>query len=134
LAAAARTGGSLVPVLVLVIGIGAGLDVLLPSDFIQRTLGDVAGTRGILSAWLAGALTPGGGPMGLPFVATLARHGASLPVLLTYLISMSTLSILRIPMEWALLGGRLTALRYLSSLLIPPIVGLVALAVQRFRP
>ena len=132
-ASARRTGVGLVPVLVIAVLVAACVDVLAPGEFIKRSLGEVSGIRGVLTAWLAGVLTPGGGPIGLPLVATLARQGASVPVLLTYLLSMSTLSLIRLPMEWGLLGGRLMLLRYVSSFFIPPLVGLAALAAQRLR-
>ena len=67
-----------------------------------------------------------------PLVAALSRKGASLPVLLTYLVSMSTLSLVRLPIEWALLGARLTLLRIGASFLLPPLVGAAALLLLRF--
>ena len=48
---------------------------------------------------------------------------ASTPVLLTYLVSLSTLSLIRVPIEAAIIGGRLTMLRMIACLLLPPIVG-----------
>lgn len=49
-----------------------------------------------------------------------------MPVLLTYLVSLSTLSLIRMPLEIGILGGRLTALRVVACALLPPLVGIGA--------
>lgn len=126
-----RQALGLVPLLVVAVLLAAAVQVLLPEHTVQLWLGRASGLRGVVIAWLGGILTPLGGPVGLPLVATLARKGASLPVLLTWLLSMSTLSLLRIPIEWALLGGRLTALRVAASFLLPPLVGAGAMLVLK---
>jgi uncharacterized membrane protein YraQ (UPF0718 family) len=121
----------LVPLLAVSVLIAACVEVLVSPAWLQAQLGSESGTRGIWLAWLAGALTPGGGPIGLPVAAALARGGASMPVLLTYVLSLSTLSLIRLPLEWGILGGRLTALRWLACVFVPPIAGLVALWLRR---
>jgi uncharacterized membrane protein YraQ (UPF0718 family) len=125
-------GASLAPMIVVAVLLAACVEVLVPRDTIARHLGDASGLRGILLAWVFGVITPGGGPIGLPLVASLARAGASLPVLLTYLLSMSTLSLLRLPLEWGVLGGRLAGIRYATSVVIPPVVGAVSMVILRF--
>lgn len=131
LGVARRQALGLVPLLVLAVLLSASVEVLLPEGAVQAWLGRGSGVRGVLLAWVGGILTPGGGPVGLPLVASLWRQGASVPVLLTYLLSMSTLSLLRVPMEWAILGGRLTAVRLATSFLLPPLVGGAALVLMR---
>ena len=123
---------SLVPLLVLAVVIGACVEVLLTPAQIAGWLGDGAGWRGVLAGWVAGALTPGGGPIGLPLAGALARRGAALPAVLTYLVSMSLLSLIRLPMEWGMLGPRITATRWAATALLPPLVGACALAWQRW--
>ncbi len=120
----------LAPLLAVSVLIAACVEVLVSPAWLQRWLGDSAGARGIGLAWLTGALTPGGGPIGLPLAAALARAGAGMPVLLTYVLSLSTLSLIRLPLEWGILGGRLTALRYLACVFVPPLAGLLALALR----
>ena len=122
---------SLVPLIVLAVLLGACVEVLLTPTQISAWLGDGAGLRGVLVGWIAGMLTPAGGPIGLPLAAALARRGAALPALLTYLTSMSLLSLLRLPMEWGLLGARLAGARWLATILLPPLVGVVALLLRR---
>jgi len=67
-----------------------------------------------------------GGPIGLTLVAAVARQGASMPVVLTYLVSLATLSMIRMPLGVAILGGRLTFLRVMCCLALPLRVGLAA--------
>lgn len=122
---------SLVPLIVLAVLLGACVEVLLTPAQISAWLGDGAGLRGVLVAWLAGMLTPAGGPIGLPLAAALARRGAALPALLTYLTSMSLLSLMRLPMEWGLLGARLAGARWLATIALPPLVGIAALLLRR---
>jgi len=104
------------------------VQVLLPRELVANWLSADSGWRGLGIAWVAGALTPGGGPIGLPLAAALFRSGAGLGVVVTYLTSMSLLSFIRIPMEVAIYGGKLTALRVAASVLAPPLVGLLAQA------
>jgi uncharacterized membrane protein YraQ (UPF0718 family) len=125
-----RRGGresiTLLPLLVVVFLLTGFVQVLLPRDLVANWLSDEAGWRGIGVAWVAGALTPGGGPIGLPLAAALVRSGAGLGVVVTYLTSLSMLSFIRLPMEVAIYGGRLTGLRLLASLVLPPVAGLLA--------
>jgi uncharacterized membrane protein YraQ (UPF0718 family) len=121
-----RESMTLLPLLVVVFVLTGFVQVLLPKELVANWLSDEAGWRGIGVAWVAGALTPGGGPIGLPLAAALVRSGAGLGVVITYLTSLSMLSFIRLPMEVAIYGGRLTGLRLLVSLLLPPLAGLLA--------
>jgi uncharacterized protein len=116
--------------LVLAVLLAACVEVLLPGEVIARWLGEASGWRGIGIAWVAGILTPGGGPIGLTLVAAVARQGASVPVILTYLVSLSTLSLIRLPLEVGILGGRMATLRVLFCLLLPPLIGVAARAMR----
>lgn len=133
-ASIASQARSLVPLVLLAVVIAACVEVLVSPAVIAKFLGDGAGFRGVLVAWVAGILTPGGGPIGLPLAATLAKRGAALPAVLTYLTSMALLSFMRLPLEWGILGGRLTLTRWASTAWIPPAVGALALLWQRFAP
>lgn len=126
---AARASGSQLgqfgPMLVLALLLVGCSEVLLSRELVERWLSDAAGLRGIAIAWVAGIITPGGGPIGLPIVAGLHRVGVAPAVLVTYLVSISTLSLIRIPMEVGLIGGRLAMLRVAACLLLPPLAGLL---------
>jgi uncharacterized membrane protein YraQ (UPF0718 family) len=130
-----RAGGKglaqLFPVLVVMMLLTGFVEVLLPRDVVARWLSDASGPRGLGVAWLAGVLTPGGGPVGLPIAATLMRQGAGWGVLVTYLTSMSLLSFVRIPLELGIYGPRLTVMRVVSSLVLPLLAGVTAQAIAR---
>jgi uncharacterized membrane protein YraQ (UPF0718 family) len=129
-----RAGGrgalQLVPLLVVVFLLAGFVEVLLPRATVAAWLSDAAGGRGLVIAWIAGALTPGGGPVGLPLAAALMRSGAGSGVLVTYLTSMSLLSFVRVPLEIGIYGTRLTVLRIVSSFALPLIAGATALLVS----
>ncbi len=117
---------SLLPLLLLCFVLAGLVQVVLPATTVTAWLSDEAGWRGIVVAWVAGALTPGGGPIGLSLAAGLARSGAGVGVLVTYLTSLSLLSFVRVPMEVGMVGGRLAVLRWVVSVLLPPVAGLLA--------
>jgi len=124
--AAGRGAIHLVPLLAVVFLLAGFAEVLLPRALVAAWLSDAAGLRGLLIAWVAGALTPGGGPVGLPLAAALMRSGAGAGVLVTYVTSMSLLSFVRIPLELGTYGTRLTVLRVMSSLVLPLLAGATA--------
>lgn len=128
LAASGEGGLKLLPILALAVLMMGAFEELLPKQLVQTWLSDAAGWRGIGVAWVAGALTPAGSLVGMPIAAGLLKAGVSASVIVTYLVSMATLSIIRIPMEVGLLGGRITALRVVSCLLLPPLAGLLVRA------
>jgi uncharacterized membrane protein YraQ (UPF0718 family) len=118
----------LVPMLVVAFLLTGFTEALLPAGFVERWLSGAAGARGILVAWVAGALTPAGGLVGMPLAAGLMQAGAGVGVLVTYLTSMAVLPVLRLPMEVGFYGVRLALLRVAASLLLPPVAGLLAQA------
>ena len=105
----------------------AGLtQALISREIIDRWLGARSGWRGILLACLAGGLMPGGPYVYYPIAGALLQAGAGLGVLIAFVIAKNLWSITRIPMELALLGPRLTIIRYLLTFLVPPILGFLA--------
>jgi uncharacterized membrane protein YraQ (UPF0718 family) len=131
-----RAGGKgalqLVPLLAVVFLLAGFAEVLLPRETVAAWLSDAAGVRGLLIAWVAGGLTPGGGPVGLPLAAALMRSGAGAGVLVTYVTSMSLLSFVRVPLELGTYGPRLTLLRVASSIVLPLIAGMTAQVFSTF--
>lgn len=115
------------PRLLLGFGIAGLLQVLVPAEAVVRWLGEEAGWRGILVGWVAGALAPGGPFVSFPILAALAKAGAGLPALITFLTSWSVLGFNRILVwEIPMMGGRFVGARLLLSLLVPPLLGFVA--------
>lgn len=118
----------LVPLLVLAIVIAGCAEVLLPKAWVESWLSDAAGWKGIATAWVAGALTPNGGLVGLPLAAGFAKAGVGAPVLVTYMVSLSTLSLMRLPVEMGLVGGKLATMRFAACVVLPPLSGLLTRA------
>lgn len=111
------------PVLIVALFVAGFTEALLPKDLVETWLSDASGWRGLVLAWLAGILTPGGGLIGLPLVAALYRAGVGVSVLMTYATSFFTLALLRLPLEVGFYGWRVTALRWTVSLVLPFIAG-----------
>lgn len=121
---AGSQGFKILPVLVLAFLMMGFINVLLPREFVQAWLTDAAGWKGLVVAWLAGILTPGGSIIGMPLTAGLMQAGVSPSVLVTYLTSLALLSSIRMPLEIGFYGWRLMTLRILASLILPFIAGL----------
>ncbi len=108
----------------------AGLtQVLVSREVIERWLGSGAGWSGILLACLGGALIPGGPYVYYPIAGALLGSGAGLGVLVAFISAKNLWSITRLPYEFALLGPRLTLIRYAVTFLLPPVFGFIAEAV-----
>jgi uncharacterized membrane protein YraQ (UPF0718 family) len=118
-------GLKFVPVLVLVFLLMGLIEVILPQGMVERWLSDAAGWRGLAVAWFAGMLTPAGPVVSMPLAAGLLRAGVSPSVLVTYLTSVATLAMIRVPMELGFYGWRLTAMRVLASLILPFAAGTI---------
>ena len=114
------------PVMVVAMLITGFTDVLLPKALVERWLSDASGWRGIGLGYLAGVLTPGAGLIGLPLVGTLYKAGVGPSVLVTYMTSMTTMSLMRIPLELGFCGWQLTSLRLTVSFVLPILAGFLA--------
>jgi uncharacterized membrane protein YraQ (UPF0718 family) len=105
----------------------AGLtQALVSREVIDRWLGARSGWRGILLACLAGALIPGGPYVYYPIAGALLQAGAGLGVLIAFVTAKNLWSVSRLPMEFALLGPQLTVTRYLLTLAVPPVLGVIS--------
>ena len=105
----------------------AGLtQVLVSRQVIERWLGVSAGWRGILLGCLAGAIMPGGPYVYYPIAGALLQTGASLGVLMAFITAKNLWTVSRLPYEFALLGPRLTLVRYALTLVFPPLLGMLA--------
>jgi len=105
----------------------AGLiQILIPSDLISEWLGAGSGVRGLLVGTLAGTFTPGGPMMHFPIVASLLNSGAGAGPVIAYLTAWSLLGIHRLIIwEVPLLGLEISVVRFVASLVVPPLVGLL---------
>ena len=120
--------------LIVVSFFAAGLaQVLIPREWIQRALGEQSGFLGIVVGTLAGAATPAGPFVSLPIAAALRASGASPAAVVAYLTSWSVLALHRlVAWESPILGARFAIFRWVVSLGLPLLAGLLARALARF--
>lgn len=110
--------------------LGGLITVVVPSEAIAAALGEGSGLRGLLIATGAGILTPGGPYIQFPLVAGLAVSGAGWGPVAAYLTAWSVIGANRVLVwELPMLGLRFTAVRWLFSLTLPLLVGLVVPAI-----
>lgn len=122
---------SLAPLLVGVFIIVGFADAVLPKELIANLLGGESGLRGILIASGLGVLTPGGPFVSYPLVATLYQAGAGVGPLVAFVTGWSLGAVSRLPLEIGLVGLRLTLIRLASSIIFPPLAGLIATGLVR---
>ncbi len=103
-------------------------------DTISHWLGAKSGFRGLAVATLAGAATPGGPMAAFPLVLALAAGGADHGALITYITAWSLNGFQRILVwEIPILGPEFAALRFLASLPLPILAGLLARRLPPWR-
>jgi len=115
-----------VPLLVAAFLVAGLIPVLITPEVVKRWLGASAGWRGILLGCVGGALMPGGPYVYYPIAAVLLHNGASLGVLVAFVTAKNLWSLSRLPLEFALLGPYLTVVRFVATLLVPPLLGVLA--------
>ena len=110
--------------------IAAGfIGVLTPSEPVARYLGPESGFIGVLLASVVGGFVPGGPIISFPLVVVLYKAGAGLPQLIAFLTAWSVFAFHRVLIyELALMGWRFSAVRLTSSLVLPPLAGLLSMA------
>ena len=114
------------PLLVCAFIISGMIQTLIPVQTISAWVGAESGVRGIFIGCLAGSLAPGGPFVNLPIAAALVRSGAGVGTMVSFLTAWSLWSIPRLSMEVGILGWKLTAARWASTFIFPPIAGLIA--------
>jgi len=121
-----RTFVSILPLLLAVFTIAGLVEVLVPKEKVAALLGDQTGFRGIMLGSLAGAITPGGPYVSFPIVASIYHAGAGIGTIVAYVTAWSLWAVARLPLEISIVGPRVTLVRVLSTLIFPPIAGLMA--------
>jgi uncharacterized membrane protein YraQ (UPF0718 family) len=122
----AETLLSVTPMLIAAFIVAGLTQVLISQEMVERWLSASSGWRGILLACAAGALIPGGPYVYYPIAGSLLTSGAGLGVLVSFITAKNLWSISRLPYEFALLGPSLTITRYLFTLIVPPLLGVLA--------
>ena len=125
-----KIGGStmlgVLPLLIFAFIIAGMIQVLIPRPLISRWLGEEAGLKGIMIGCLAGGLTPGGPYVSFPIVASIYQAGAGIGTVVAYVTAWSLWAVPRLPFEIGLIGTRLTLFRFISTLVFPPLAGIIA--------
>jgi uncharacterized membrane protein YraQ (UPF0718 family) len=101
--------------------------ILMPRDKFSKLVGRYKGFSGLVLAEIAGIITPGGPSAAFPFLAIIGKAGADKGIMITYITSWALLGIQRV-LVWDLpfMGAEITATRFLVSLPLPIIAGLIA--------
>ncbi|MDH5750218.1 MAG: permease [Rhodospirillales bacterium] len=103
------------------------LGAILPGEMVSSWLGKESGLQGIIIASVVGGFIPGGPVLSFPFVVALMKTGAGVPQMAALLAGWSVFALHRVmAFEIPLMGWRFTALRFSSSLLLPPLSGILA--------
>jgi uncharacterized membrane protein YraQ (UPF0718 family) len=127
LAAALDLGLFILPVLGAGLLLAAAVRQLLPDGALSRWLGAESGLRGLLLAAAVGIVTPGGPIAAFPLVLVLVRAGADRGAVIAFILSWALNGFQRILIwEIPLLGLEFSALRFLASLPLAIIGGLIA--------
>jgi uncharacterized membrane protein YraQ (UPF0718 family) len=117
---------SILPLLILAFIIAGMLQVIIPGEMISKWVGQESGLRGIIIGTFAGAIAPGGPYVSLPIAAVFVQSGASVGTIVAFLSGWSLWAINRIPMEVAILGWKITIIRFASTFFLPPVAGIIA--------
>ncbi|MCL6709235.1 permease [Pseudomonas sp. R2.Fl] len=118
---------SLLPHLVLGLLIAAAVTVLVPRHRVARWLGADSGMKGLLVATFIGAVMPGGPFASFPLVFALSQAGADIGALIAFLIAWAAIGVNRLVIwEIPFMGLEFSTLRFLSSLPLPIIAGVIA--------
>ncbi len=122
----AQTLVRVIPLLIAAFLIAGLTQALITRDVVSRWLGAASGWRGIMLACVGGALMPGGPYVYYPVAGALLHAGAGLGVLVAFVTAKNLWSVSRLPMEVALLGPYLTLVRFVATLILPPLLGFLA--------
>ena len=102
--------------LILFAFVASGLiSVLISKETVSRWLGREAGIRGLFLGAVAGALMPGGPYIFYPIAATFLVSGAEIGTAISFITAKNLWTLSRLPMEVALIGAKVTFIRYLVN-------------------
>lgn len=125
----------MVPRMIMAVLVSGFFSVIVPAELVAHWLGKESGIQGILIASLVGGFTPGGPLISFPIVVILYKAGAAIPPLVAFLTAWSVFAFHRIiAYEIPLIGFRFAAMRILSSLVLPPLAGVLAAIIEANLP
>jgi len=120
------------PNLLLGFALAGIVQVLIPTEYVAKLLGEGSGFKGILIATVAGAIAPGGPYINVPLVASFYKSGASIGPLAAFLTAWAIIPINRtLVYEIPLLGTPFAFSRYAASLAFPFVIGMITSLIFR---
>ncbi len=123
---------NVLPVIIGAVLLAACLQVLVPLDVVRRRLGHGSGWRGMLLATTIGLFVPGGPMASFPLMLAVMGAGADVAASVAFLTSWSVLGLQRVIVwEIPLMGGNFAFVRFLASLPLPIITGMLAVWLMR---
>jgi len=121
------------PILVLSFLIAAMVVEMLPTDSIARWMGTTSGMKGLLLGCGLGVATPGRPFVDFPIAMALLAKGAGIGAVVAMLVAGRLWAFQMLPFELSILGPKVTAVRWLATLVFPPLAGFIAhLFFERF--
>ncbi|MCR8724535.1 hypothetical protein [Frigidibacter sp. ROC022] len=106
----------------------AYLGLIIPPDAVAAVLGEEGGARGVLAAFLIGAIIPGGPVMMFPLALILWRSGAGEAQMVSFLTSWTVVALQRsLTFEIPLVGVKFAIFRLASSWMMPLLAGGIAM-------
>ena len=119
---------TLLPLVITAFIIAGLATVIATAGSIKNWLGEESGWKGLLLGGLGGAIIPGGPYVFYPVAISLRKSGASLGTLVSFIAGKNLWSLGTVPLELAILGARLTLVRWVVTLVFPPVMGFIAQA------
>jgi uncharacterized membrane protein YraQ (UPF0718 family) len=115
------------PLLIVAFVIVGYVNALEPQGLVRTWIGPESGLRGVIIASAAGMLLPGGPYVVFPLIATLYSSGAGMGPTLAMITSWAALALLSVSFELPFLGWRFTIIRLGLGLVVPPLIGSLAI-------
>ena len=123
------------PRLIAAVLVSGFFSAIVPTELVAGSIGKESGMKGVLIASLVGGFTPGGPIICFPIVVILYKAGAGIPPLIAFITAWSVFAFHRIVMyEIPVMGVRFAVLRLLSSLVLPPLAGILAAIIEANFP
>ncbi len=105
---------------------------LIPGELVGRFIGEKSGLWGIMIASIVGGFVPSGPILAFPVVVVLLASGAGLPQVVAFITAWSLLAFHRLIMyEAPIMGWRFAWQRIVSSLVLPPIAGVLTVVLMK---
>ncbi|MEC9487955.1 MAG: permease [Halanaerobium sp.] len=117
---------NMIPLIITAFLVAGLLETVMPADLVSKYMGENSGITGLLIGSLAGIIIPGGPYVAFPIIYSVYQAGAGLPTVISFLVGWSLWNVGKWPFEIALLGPSFTMMRMASTLIFPPLAGIIA--------